>query len=132
MVPAPLQHANQSCPAKALIFYSDTSAPPRNTNAGNIRMVIVATGLGIHGSYQYKTSWVFNGILCPADGYNTIFKWLTQDFEYGSLKLGQIIRKRTPLCAKEISPGCGFSPPPTNAMLVVLFNNVVYSRSAES
>jgi len=38
---------------------------------------------------------------------------------------GNSSRNNTPLCAKEISPGCGYPPPPTRATSVIQYNVAV-------
>ena len=44
------------------------------------------------------------------------------------LNYGSLSRNNTPLCLREISPGCGKVPPPTRAISVIVSNEGVFYK----
>ncbi len=48
------------------------------------------------------------------DDHQLVFERLAHHFETARIELGQLVEEQNARCAREISPGCGQRPPPTN------------------
>ena len=59
-----------------------------------------------------------NQALTPIDEYN-LDRFLMNNTEWVTGPTDEF-KSKTPLCAKEISPGCGMPPPPTNATSLIV------------
>lgn len=78
-------------------------------------MVIITTWTRVHRCHQHKTRRISHRVFGTADTNVAVLERLTQDFQHLTVEFRKLIQNNTPLCASEISPGIGLTPPPTSA-----------------